>query len=169
VRLTRAEETEAYAASVQERVQALARAHTILAAGGWRGVPLDRLINLEIAPLGADRVRIEGPPIMVPAQLVQPLALVVYEMMANTAAHGALSSPDGQLTIRWAEDLDAHRIQLSWEESGGPSPPTERRRGFGSTMISAVVERQLRGELHRSWEPDGLKARLVFPIETPGA
>jgi PAS domain S-box-containing protein len=169
VRLTRAEQTEAYAASVQERVQALARAHTILAAAGWGGVPLDRLINLEIAPLGSRRVRISGPPVVIPAQLVQPLALVVYEMMANTAAHGALSTPEGEVTIGWTEDPDRRQVELSWEESGLSSPPTERRRGFGSTMISAVVERQLRGHLHRSWAPDGLKARLVFPIEPGGA
>jgi PAS domain S-box-containing protein len=165
VRLTRAEQTEAYAASVQERVQALARAHTILAAAGWAGVPLDRLINLEIAPLGSRRVRIAGPPVVVPAQLVQPLALVVYEMMANTAAHGALSTPDGEVTIGWTAQPDGRRVEISWEETGLRTPPAERRRGFGSTMISAVVKRQLRGELHRSWEPDGLKARLVFPIE----
>jgi PAS domain S-box-containing protein len=166
VHLTRAEETEAYAASVQERVQALARAHTILASCGWRGVPLDRLINLEIAPLGSKRVRISGPPVLVAAQLVQPLALVVYEMMANTTAHGALSTPEGEVSIGWTEDPDGRQIVLSWEESGLASPPAENRRGFGSTMIGAVVQRQLRGQLHRSWEPDGLKARLVFPIES---
>jgi two-component sensor histidine kinase len=42
------------------------------------------------------------------------------------------------------------------------APPT--RKGFGSQLIERVVTRQLQGEVRTAFEPDGLKARIAFPL-----
>ena len=43
----------------------------------------------------------EGPKIIVPALIVQPLALVVHELLINAAVHGSLSARQAQLNIHW--------------------------------------------------------------------
>src|SRR4051812_12227961 len=61
VRLTRAEDPRAYAQAVEERVSALARAHTLLAEQGWAGTDLRALVAVELTPYGATSVSFVGP------------------------------------------------------------------------------------------------------------
>jgi PAS domain S-box-containing protein len=164
VRLTRAENTPMYAAAVQRRVQALARAHTILAERGWTDVPLARVIQGQIEPFGAGRVEFDGPEVLLAGHLVQPLALVFHELGANAAMHGCLKAPTGALRVQWSQDAKRNSVDLDWSELGGPVPKAERSAGFGSTIIKGIVDRQLRGKLHRAWEEDGLKAHLSFSL-----
>jgi PAS domain S-box-containing protein len=165
VRLTRADSTALYAAAVQGRVQALARAHAILAERGWTNVPLANLIKVQIAPFGTQQVELHGPEIMLEGHLVQPLGLVVHELIANSATHGALTQPTGSLTVRWSKDDKHRRLELEWHERGGPPPPTDRPTGFGTTIIKGIIDRQLKGELRQTWEPEGLKAHFSIPVD----
>ena len=93
VRLSCASDPRAYAESIQGRVEALARAHSLLAAGNWREVPLARVIGAEADSFGRARVTLDGPEIGIPAEQVQPLMLVLHEMFSNAVKHGALSRP----------------------------------------------------------------------------
>ena len=66
--------------------------------------------------------------------------------------------------MRWRLDPGTAALRLTWTESGGPpvtAPPT--RRGFGSRMIEATLEGQLRGGLDLHWQEDGLRAEIVLP------
>ena len=164
VRLTRADNAALYATSVERRVQALAKAHAILARRGWKDVPLAELIEMQIEPFGTQRVALEGPDILLSAHVAQPLALVFHELIANTATHGALSQPNGVLRVQWSEDPEQHRLTLAWDESGGPAPALERPSGFGSTIIGAIVGRQLRGRFDADWRTSGLRAQLTIPM-----
>ncbi len=164
VRLTRADTTPLYAAAVPRRVQALAKAHTILAQRSWKDVPFGSLIRTQIEPFGMARVDLDGPDVLLDGHLVQPIALVLHELIANSAVHGALTSSTGSLTIRWAKDEEKRRLELEWQERGGPAPRANRPAGFGSTIIKGILDRQLQGEIRRRWESDGLKAHLWFPL-----
>jgi PAS domain S-box-containing protein len=168
VRLSRSDDPQVYARSVQGRVDALARAHAILAEVRWRDVPLERLIHAEVEPYGTRRVRVDGPAIDLPAAHVQPLALLLHEMLDNAAHHGALSTPQGTVTIRWEGSNDAD-LAISWVEEGGPPPAGERQPGFGVTMIDAIVRRQLRGRATFDWAPAGLSSQVVFRVEPQSA
>lgn len=160
MRLTRAEDTNAYAAAVQSRIQAVVRAHSLLAQQGWREAPLEGLIRMEVEPYGKGRVLLEGPAVQVAAEHVQPLVLVMHEMISNAAHHGALSGPEGSVTLNWQAVGD--RVSLDWVELGGPPPADDRPAGFGSTIIKATLERQLGGALDQTWDAAGLKATLQF-------
>ena len=162
VRLTRADDAAQYAASVQARVQALSKAHVQLAAGGWRPMPLEQLIQAQAQPFGAERIVMSGPETALGPNIVQPVALVVHELLANAAAHGALACPEGLVLIDWRDDPDQNFLEVSWNEVGGP-PPSRNPAGFGFKIISAIVERQLGGELSRRWQADGLNTALRFP------
>jgi PAS domain S-box-containing protein len=146
VRLSRADDPEAYAASVQSRVDAIARAHTMLALHGWRGVPLSSLIMGEAEIFGARRVVLNGPEVGVASRRVQPLALVFHELLSNAAKHGALAAPSGKVLIDWDVKADSSLV-LGWRETGGPAPKEERPRHLGSMLIEQIVQRQLRGQV----------------------
>ena len=46
----------------------------------------------------------------------------------------------------------------------GPLPEEASNEGFGSKLISQVVERQLSGQVTREIESDGLRFTIEFPI-----
>lgn len=153
VRLTRADNPARYAAAVQHRVEALVRAHALLARHGWRAAPLGHLIRVEVEPYGAHRVTRPAPISRSPRNL----ALVLHELISNAAAHGALSTTDGGVAVAW--EAAERQVKLHWAEHGGPPPPPERRPGFGSLIMNATLDRQLNGVFHRSWPPAGLQGQ----------
>ncbi len=161
VRLSQADTVTDFAQRVQGRVDALAKAHTVLAEARWRDVPIDRLIRAEVEPFGNTRVRMDGPPTEIAAVQVQPLALVLHEVIANAAHHGALSTDKGTLSIRWHPQEGWTQIEL--QEIGGPPPANDRQSGFGMKIMDAIVRRQLRGSVDFSWRPDGLTSVLKVP------
>ena len=160
VRLTRADDTETYKEGVQRRVDALARAHSVLSAGRWSDVPLERLIRAEFEPFGVARTKIAGPEIKVRPQRVQPLALLLHELIANAAQHGALSVAEGAVAVSWRQEEGC--TVLTMTEAGGPPITPELKQGFGLTMADAIARRQLGGGLKLEPKPDGLESRLTF-------
>jgi two-component sensor histidine kinase len=176
LRLTPKLDTESYARAVEGRVSALARAQTLLAQDRWRGASLRALLEAELSrPTGGDaasRVTLEGPPVLLPPEAAQPLAMAVHELATNAAAHGALSVPAGRLAVTWRLDgppsQPGERLVLRWAESGGPAvdgPPL--RRGFGSRVVDGVVRGQLGGTLSLDWRRCGLVCELSFPLARP--
>jgi len=162
VRLTRAENPEAYAKAIQARVQVLAQAHTLLAERGWQDVSLEDILRQQMDVRDRARVHLSGPALNVPALVVQPLALVIHELIDNAVTHGALSTPGGRLEVRWQAGQDGG-VELGWREAGGPSFPANPRRGFGTAMIVAMIQRQLRGQVNHRWEDGALLVTLAIP------
>ena len=161
VRLSRADDAAAYALAVQGRVDSLARAHGLLAAGGWRDVDLETIVRAEMEPFGRQHIVPAGPPVGIAPAQVQPLALVLHEMLSNAARHGALSVPDGRVVIRWRLD-EEDMIAIDWIETGGPAPDPEPVPGFGWRMVRNTVRSQLRGTATFELLPEGLRAALVL-------
>ncbi|WP_132665867.1 PAS domain-containing protein [Rhizobium sp. PP-CC-3G-465] len=161
VRLTRSDDAARYAASVQNRVQALSRAHVLLADRGWQDVALRDAISVQLDPVVGQRVHLEGPSISVPATIVQPLGLVFHELAVNAAVHGALSKPGGRLVITWSDSTEGG-VDLIWRESGGAGSAGTTP-GFGSVVLGALVEKQLGGTVDREWTDDGLVLSISFP------
>jgi PAS domain S-box-containing protein len=177
LRLTRADSPRAFARAVEGRVAALARAHQLLARSRWDGADLVELLGEEFAPYtargrgrtrGGERCLLDGPPLRLGPEAVQPFAMVAHELATNSAKHGALSVPGGLLRITWhlapREPGGAAWLQLSWVESGGPPVPgAPQRFGFGSRVVAATVERQLGGEVRFDWAPEGLHCTVMLP------
>lgn len=163
VRLTCAKEPKRYAEAVQGRVDALATAHALLSEMSWRAVSLKRLVDAEIARSSpAGKASIAGPDVELPPDLVQPVALLLHEMVSNALKHGSLSASDGRLLVEWA--LVNSELVLGWKERDGPRPPAERAQGFGLPMVEAIAARQLGGKVMMDWEAQGLSAELRVPL-----
>lgn len=172
LRLTPKDDLESYAHAIEGRVAALARAHTILAAGKWQPAALRELIEAELAAFqpcvvsGEHRVVIDGPALALLPGAVQALSMVLHELATNAAKYGALSTAAGRVLVCWRVDREAGRLRLGWQERGGPrvtQPPT--RRGFGSRVITTTVESQLGGTLDRIWSEDGLHCEIAVPLD----
>jgi two-component sensor histidine kinase len=136
-------------------------AHSLLAELGWRDVSLRDVVQRQIIRYTTDGVELEGPDIPIPAVIVQPLALVFHELVSNAAIHGALSRPDGRLSLSW-DKTDGHG-GFRMMEYGVRPPETALHVRFGTIMVRAVVEKQLSGRLHRDWDDAGLAIAIEVP------
>ena len=54
---------------------------------------------------------------------------------------------------------------MEWREASGRATTPPSRSGFGSRLIQASVQRQLRGTLAYDWGQDGLTVRFSIPAE----
>ncbi|WP_207482931.1 PAS domain S-box protein [Arenibaculum pallidiluteum] len=170
VQLTRAEDIGAFKTAVRGRIQSLARAHSLLAASRWEGADLMQLATDELAPFAsrdASRLRIGGPATRLRPEAAQALALVLHELVTNAAKYGALSSEAGFIELSWqtADDGPARHLVLRWQERGGPNVEPPTRHGFGSTLIRASMQMQLKGTVELEWNPKGLVCTLKIPAE----
>lgn len=165
VQMTRADTVEAYAASVNGRIAALARAHTLLADSHWTGCRLQDLLDSELAPFRSDAatITVGGGDVIVAAEVVQPLAMMFHELATNAAKHGSLSKAGGRVAIDWTVDPATGWLTLTWTERGGPPVSPPRRVGFGSRLLKEVAARQLEANVGLDWHPLGLCCTLVLP------
>ncbi len=165
VRLTRASSISDYKSTVEGRIMALARAHTLLSESRWRGADFDMLVNDELAPYRAehgDRIVAIGPPVSLQPITAQTLALSLHELATNAAKYGALSNNEGALTVTW--ELRAGRLAVLWRESGVRLSEPFASQGFGLKLISTSVEQQLGGKANFEWTPGGLRCDIVVPL-----
>jgi len=158
--------------AVRDRLIALARAHTltlpVTSEGGKRieqSTTLHALIRTILSPYegrtDGDRARvaISGPDIPLAGSLVTTFALLLHEFATNAAKYGALSTPEGLIRVD-CSDGDG-QFSLRWQERGGPRVdcPADTE-GFGTMLARSTVKDQLRGEILRDWQPEGLTIRL---------
>jgi two-component sensor histidine kinase len=96
---------------------------------------------------------------------VATLVLVLHELATNSVKYGALSNHSGCVALNWSLPEEG-RMELTWQETGGPpvSPPT--RTGYGSRLITRSVTRQLEGEVDLDYAATGLTYRLAFPLRS---
>jgi two-component sensor histidine kinase len=159
--------------SIVGRIQALARAHSLLSDSRWEGVDLGQLVREELAPFtiaDGDRVSHSGPSLKLRPAAAQSLALVLHELATNAAKYGALSWPTGQLRVEWSHDQDnlGAFVDILWIESGGSKIKAPQSLGFGSNIIRTSVERQLRGRVTKEWRSEGLYCTLHMPFAEIG-
>lgn len=174
VRLSAAEagdDPAALVATLEGRISAMTRAHTLLSNSRWSGGDLGQLAREELAAHGSAATA-EGPPTTLTAEAVQPMAMALHELVTNAAKHGALSRPGGRVAVRWAAAAGGG-LALEWAESGGPELPGEPARlGFGTRLIEANATGLLDGSVEWRWGRGGLRCllrvgpdALVAPVE----
>ena len=148
---------------VDGRVHALARAHNQITEDHWGPAPFRALIDAEAAAFAdsSDRVTVDGPAVLLNPQAYSTMALVVHELVTNSAKYGSLSN-DGKVEVRWHVENDGDLV-VDWKEIGGPpvKPPT--RKGFGSTIIDRSVPYDLGGKAMIDYPESGVEARFRIP------
>lgn len=160
-----ADSVKLYETRFMERLQALAYCHDLLVRDRWQGAGLHDLISAQMSPFGgpgAGRINAAGPRIVLRADAVQHLGLALHELATNASKHGALSTPRGEVEIRWQVEETDERIRFSWRETGGPPVVPPQRKGFGRVVIEQIVPRALNGSGNLEFLPSGVNWTFEF-------
>ncbi len=159
---------KAFAASLQQRIAALGRAHEFVrphsehSRRGELPETLHGILGEILSPypaLSEGRISISGSNVPVDDSGATPVALLIHELATNASKYGALSLPEGSVVLTTANDGD--HLVIRWEESDGPrlaGPPL--RTGFGSKLTELSIVQQLGGSIERAWQPEGLSVEV---------
>jgi PAS domain S-box-containing protein len=150
--------------TLEGRIKALAHAHVLLSQSRWTGADLQHLVSEEIAPYlggGAPRVWFSGPMLTLEPNVAQSVSLILHELAANAARHGALSG-DGQVMIDWRFG-PSQDLVLRWREVGGPSVAAAPGAGLGLGLIEKTAS-YLKAAVRFDWRSEGLAFELSVPV-----
>lgn len=161
--LRTSESKEAFAESIRRRIRSLAISHTLLTDNDWSGIRLRSIILSELQPYDPTRVVLKGPDLQLPAEMALSFALAVHEMTTNAAKYGALSVPDGRVTVEWSRE--ARTLHFNWIESDGPTVQPPRRRGFGSILLEQALGNQIRGSVRQEFASEGVRIFITTELD----
>jgi light-regulated signal transduction histidine kinase (bacteriophytochrome)/CheY-like chemotaxis protein len=152
---------------VDGRIHALARAHNQITDDHWGPAPLEALIEAEAAAFAVNKqsaIVAEGPPVLLNPQAFSTMALVIHELVTNSAKYGSLSgnAATGEVHITWRRS-EAGDLELDWLETNGPPVGQPSRKGFGSTIIERSVPYDLGGTSSAHYDPSGFRAHFCIP------
>lgn len=170
---------------IRSRIHALSLAHSSSqGTGAQENCPLADVIANIMRPYAdgltdnpADRVRLSGPNVELPARMITPMGLLIHELATNGSKYGALSAESGMVEIGWtvvAAPDGGRDLALNWIESGGPpiiAPPSGQDAhaaappggGFGS-RLTAMAAQQMGGTLQCDWPETGVRVHLICPL-----
>lgn len=161
---------EAFAEVFENRILALSQAHELLTRRAWGRAQLHEILDKALAPFSADltdRFDILGPAVTFSAETSVSVHMTLHELAVNAAKHGALSTPEGRVVLRWTVDETATppMLTLTWREVGGPPLAGKpERRGFGASMIERGLARDLGGKASLDFTPQGVVYTLRAPL-----
>jgi PAS domain S-box-containing protein len=159
--------------ALTERLIALSHAHDMLVAQNWAGADLRTIIEQALAPHvhpGYRAFEIDGPPTRLSPQQAVAMSLALHELATNAVKYGALSTPNGRVSVTWNLFYDGHgarHMTLLWQETGGPAVATPRRSGFGSRLIARSFGQESGGEAAIEYLPDGVRCTINLPLSGP--
>ncbi len=146
----------------EARIIALSKAHNMLSERQWHDTEFGHLVRQELSAYDSSHVQLGGPALQINSKATVALALVMHEMATNAAKHGALSVPDGRLSVTWFTD-DDENLLIDWQERDGPPTREPARTGFGSRLLRTVITGELSGKLTLNYSEQGLVAQMIVP------
>jgi two-component system, chemotaxis family, CheB/CheR fusion protein len=166
-----------YRAEFNSRLGALARVQGLLSLGDGRDITLGDLVQGELNAIGVtpgtEGIVVDGPPVKLPQDAVQLLALALHELATNALKHGALKESRGRLDVKWQmlDGMNTPRLELTWVESGielNEREANSSRRGYGRELLELALPYQLDATTKLELAPSGLRFRLVLPYDEQG-
>ena len=152
-----------FLARFEDRVQSLAINQDILVGREWREVPIDELVQLQLAFIhdAPGEFVVGGPPISLAPRAAEVIGMAMHELATNSLKYGALSTEDGSVDIGWSHRPDGTGLMLWWRESGGPPVVRPEHNGFGTTLIRDVPRHNLGAEVSLNYHPGGVCWELI--------
>jgi light-regulated signal transduction histidine kinase (bacteriophytochrome)/CheY-like chemotaxis protein len=155
---------------LEGRIQAMAKAHTLLSQSRWEGVSIDKLLREELQPYadGLMAVTLDGVDMTLTPKSALSLSLAIHELATNAAKYGALTLPSGHVAVGWRRTSDGG-VELSWTETGGPLVEQPKRRGFGSTLIERALAMETGGRATVHYIRTGVICDVFLPASSVSA
>jgi two-component sensor histidine kinase len=170
---TRHSSFETFLQDFTNRVQALAVNQDLLVKNQWQSIDLAELVRGQMAHLAEPtqkRISVNGPSLRLSPSAAQSIGMALHELSTNALKHGSLSTSLGTVEVGWETMSNGagDGFCITWDESGGSpvAPPTKR--GFGTTVVTKMIEMGLGGKATveyavsgLNWRYEGLLARVV--------
>jgi PAS domain S-box-containing protein len=150
------------------RIQSMATAHSLLSQSRWNGAGLTELVRHQLAPYTTDaNTTVSGPDVMLTAAATQAVAMVLHELVTNAAKYGALSSPNGRVSVHWdpLSGGGTPTLAIAWRETGGPPIAPSVQSGYGTSLIRDLIPHELGGRVDLVIAPDGVRCTIVIPLD----
>jgi two-component sensor histidine kinase len=163
VSLSQSATPEGLKKAIEGRILALANVNSLFVETRWIGAELSAIAMQELSPYSEvcdQRVRIDGPQVLLEPNTAQVVAVSLHELATNAAKYGALSVPNGQIGLEWFHEANG-RLVLHWRETGGPTVKMPTHHGFGTRIIERMIG-QLKGKARFDWNPDGLFCEITL-------
>lgn len=152
---------------IEGRITAIAHAHGLLTIHGGVEGSLRDLVATELAPYQQQGKQIiEGDDVSLSSKSSLIFALAIHELATNAAKYGALSTPQGRVSVNWTlADTAAGRVlEFVWVETGGPRVDPPSHRGFGTRLFEQSLARGLSATVERDFLPSGIRCRILLPF-----
>ena len=147
------------AEKINGRIRALAATNELLTASERSTADLKSVLLAELKPYGEARVALRGGSLNLDADLARVLTLTFHELTTNAAKYGALSQPEGLVSVSWAT-IDGG-VHITWVETGGPPVVAPEKQGFGTYFLARVLA-SLHGKVETDFHPNGIVCTIVF-------
>ena len=150
---------------LDNRIHALARAHDQLTRSEWSWVSLRELIETEMTAYlssNMSRVKVTGADVDLSPTAFTTVALVIHELVTNSAKYGALTDRSGTISIGLDLRPDG-TLLIAWREMNGPPVQAPKRQGFGTTIIERSIPFELKGTANVRFKVTGLEADFSLP------
>jgi hypothetical protein len=109
----------------------------------------------------ASKVRLEGDPMFLFKPQAANLRLIIAELAANAAQHGALAHPGGSVCVQWQVFINGtRRLQVHWTETGMSNFVVPEKVGAGTHLLARVAE-----NFERVFEPSGMSCTFELSLE----
>ena len=156
--------------ALDQRIQSMADAHSMLSQSHWRGVGLADLVFRQLSPYTTEtNVEIIGSDIKLSAAATQALAMVLQELATNAVKYGSLSTSSGKVSVTWdcRDGADgAARVAIAWRETGGPPTAAPSQTSYGVNLIRNLIAHELGGKVDLVFAPEGLRCDIEIRLDT---
>ena len=161
--LRHSEDPADFVKSFGGRIQSMSRVHSQLSSNEWKGTQLRDIVRdqMNLGPVDEAQISASGPPVYLDAANVPKMAMILHELGTNSLKYGALSKPEGKVTIAWA--VDGQGLEMRWTENGGPPVAATIRRGFGTKLIESSAA-SAGGEAKMLVGADGVRWTIAVPL-----
>jgi PAS domain S-box-containing protein len=156
--------------ALDRRIQSMAVAHELLSEGHWHGVRLADIVHNQLAPYTTDaNMTTSGPDITLTTAATEATGMVLHELVTNASKYGALSIPDGQVSVSWqcrnSGDDAATSLMIVWRETGGPPVSAPTQYGYGTSLICDLIPHELGGTVDLAFLSEGVCCTIEIPLK----
>jgi len=159
--------------ALDQRIQSMAVAHELLSQNKWQGVRVADIVRHQLAPYATKaNTTTCGPDIALTAAATEALAMVLHELVTNASKYGALSIPEGRVSVSWEcrSSGDAATVLIiMWRETGGPPVAAPSQKGYGTSLICDLIPHELGGTVDLVFLREGVFCTIGISLKTGAA
>ena len=112
-----------------------------------------------------------GPDIALNAAATEALGMVLHELVTNAFKYGALSIPEGRISVSWEYQNSGDAtlgLKVLWRETCGPSVSAPCKSGYGISLICELIPHELGGSVDLAFSSEGVSCTIDIPHKQLG-